>query len=231
MKRFIVVIALMVALLGCGGEAVPTPEPTPTPQDWLTRAVQAWNNTESFHYILTLVGRTITLDSSGLFAFDRVEGDVVAPDRMQAETEIRTPFGTAQIGYITIGDQQWLTSPLTGRWEQAPPDMQTEVSGIFNPESGIGAFLADLQNLQQLPNETLDGTDFVRLRGTLPGALLSDFAADLPETVQVDLWVSPADSRIHQIILTETGSAIEPPPTWTFRLSNFNGAPAIEPPL
>ncbi len=225
---------LLASLVACGGqESEPTPippTPTPTPQQLLDNAVRAWNETASFHFSLTLTARTIALDESGVLSFDEAEGDVVAPDRVQAETLIQTPFGSTTVAYIAIADEQWLTNPLSGQWEAAPAGLATDVSGLFHPEGGIGALLADMQALERSPDEEVDGVPTVRLRGTLPGTLLSDFATDLPETVNVELWAGVADSRIRKLVITEPTEE-GPTPTWTFLFSQFDAAPAIEPPL
>lgn len=220
---------LLIGLMGCSG---PSATPTPTPQAWLERAVGAWNGTESFHFTLALANRTIALDGSGLLAFSEAEGDVVAPDRLQATTLVQTPLGNVTTAFIAIGEDQWLTNPLNGEWEQAPPEMQTEVNSIFDAETGIGPLLAELQNLERPADAELDGASMVRLRGTLPGTVLSLIAPDLAEqeSLTVDLWISPSDDRVQQIVITEPSAEGEVP-TWTFRFSQFDAAPAIEPPL
>lgn len=230
-RRPLLLLLLVLLVAACSGrEERPTPTPTPTAQDWLERAVAAWNETESFHFTLVLADRTIALDESGALSFDEVEGDVVAPDRLQADAKIQTPFGSAEVGYIAIGEAQWLTNPLSGRWEPAPADFQTEVSGLFDAQAGIGPLLLDIETLERLPDESLDEATAVRLRGTLPGAMLSAFASDLPENVQVDLWIGADDGRIRQLLITEPADS-PPIPTWTFRFSNFDAVPPIEPPL
>ncbi|MGH2544211.1 MAG: LppX_LprAFG lipoprotein [Ardenticatenaceae bacterium] len=239
MKRTLVLNLLTLILMilaSCGGpaaEPTPTPvppTPTPSPQDWLERGVEAWNNTESFHFTLELVERTIALDESGVLSFDQAEGDVVAPDSLQAQASVSTPFGRTEVGYVAIGEQQWLTNPLNGQWEEAPPEMRTDVATLFDPEAGIGPLLAEMENLERLPDETLEETSTVHLRGTLPGAVLANFADDLPETVNVDLWIGADDHRIRQLVITEPASE-GASPTWTFLFSEFNAAPAIEPPV
>lgn len=227
---------LALALVGCDAAAPdPTPvppTPTPTPEAWLARAVQAWNETGSFHFELALVNRSIPLDAGGTLAFDEVQGDVVAPDRLRAETLVKTLVGNASVAFVAIGDEQWLTNPLTGRWEVAPPNMQAEVTGIFDPQAGLGSLLAEMERLQRLPDETLEGVETVRLQGTLPGALLADFAPDLADgrTVTVDLWMDRETGRLQQVVLTEPPADGETA-IWTFRFSAYDAMPTIEPPV
>ncbi len=229
-------LTLIAAIVsGCGGPTEPTPTPvpptpTPSPQDWLDGAVRGWNETESFRFVLQLQERTISLDEGGLLSFSEAEGTVVAPDSLQAEALVRTPLGATEIAYISIGPDQWLTNPLSGQWEQAPPEMATDVTALFDRQAGLGSLLAEMEALQRMPDATFEEVPMVHLRGTLPGAVLSDFASDLPETVTVDLWVGAGEPRIHRVVLTEPAvSGLTP--TWTFLFSEFDAAPAIEPPL
>lgn len=235
MKR-IVLSLLLVLLVACSAPAEPTPTPvpptpTPSPQDWLDEAVGAWNTTDSFHFTLALENRSLELAAGA--QTDEAEGDVLAPDRVQVTTLIRTLLGSTEVQFIAIGDDQWLTNPLNGRWEQAPPELQTDVTGIFDREAGIGALLADMQNLERLANEEVEGTQTIHLHGTLPGAALTTFAADLEPTdeVTVDLWMAQDDRRLRRIIITEPANAQGETPTWTFIFTNFDAALTIEPPL
>ncbi|MDQ4075972.1 MAG: LppX_LprAFG lipoprotein [Chloroflexota bacterium] len=237
MKRvfFPLFLSLLLVLAACGDVAVPTPTPipptpTPSPEDWLERAVETWNELEGFHFALTIEERTIELDEEGVLSFGEAEGDVLAPDRMQAETTVQTPFGSTPVAFIAIGENQWLTNPASGEWEEAPPDMQVEVTELFAPGEGIGEILADMENVERLADEEVEDTVTVHLRGTLPGTLLVDFADDLPETVNVDMWIGEDEYRIHKLVITEPTDE-GPEPVWTFLFSRFDDPAAIEPPF
>lgn len=226
------IVVLLWLLLGCGNPFAAPPIPTPTPQAWLDGAVQQWNESQSFHFSLELEGRTVALDESGTLAFSEAEGDVVLPDTLRAVAMIKSPLGAAKVGYVVIGEEQWLTNPLNGKWEKAPPSFQTDVRGLFDAQEGIGALLGELDELERAPDEQLDGMPMVHLTGSLPGQALTRFASDLAEVerVQVDLWIGQDDQRLHQIVMTEV-SADGKPPIWTFRFSQFDALPTIEPPL
>jgi hypothetical protein len=228
-------LALPFVLLlptACGAQADSGAAASTPPQELLNRAVQAWNSTESFRFTLGVEGRTVPLDENGMIAYDRLSGAVVAPDRLQAETVVRTPLGNTEIAFVAIGDRQWLTNPLTRQWEQAPPELQMDVGTMFDTEAGIGALLIGLENLERGPDQTLNGTRTVRLQGTLPGHVLASFAADLvaAERLDLDLWVGASDNRIRQIVVREPATN-GTTPTWTFQFSNFNDAISIQPPL
>lgn len=225
MRRFYL-LALLVLLVACskGGEATPTP----TPQALLDRAAAAWNQTQSFSFALVLAGRSFQVDEGGLLTFNQAAGQVVAPDRVRASATIQTMLGNAEIGYIAIGDQQWITNPLSGAWETAPPEYAGQVSALFNRERGIGVLLSKIQGIERLPDETVSDAATIHLRGTLAGSDLALLVADLPPQVQVDLWMGQQDDRLRRIVLTEPGG--ESPTTWTFDFSAFDAPVTIEPP-
>ncbi|MGB0386776.1 MAG: LppX_LprAFG lipoprotein [Ardenticatenaceae bacterium] len=239
MKRltFLLLMWLLLALVGCGGndEPAPTaapPTPTPSPQDWLNGAIDAWNQSQSFHFSLVLENRTIPLDPSGTLAFGNAEGNVVAPDQFQSKTVVKTLLGNVEVGFIGIGDDQWLTNPLNGQWEKVEIASAIQVSDLFNQQNGIGKLVSDTANLERAADETIEGVETIHLRGDLPGSVLADFAPELAnqDKVNIDLWISQSDTRIQKLVITE------PPtdgisPIWTFLFTQYDAVPAIEPPI
>lgn len=230
-------LILLLLLAGCSSESEPTPTPvpptpTPSPQDWLNGAIEAWNETQSFHFTLVLEGRAIALDQTGTFSFSEAEGDLVAPDSLQASTFVKTLLGNIEVAFVSIQDDQWITNPLNGEWEEVAIPLQTPVTDLFDTELGIGAELADLAAVERLDDETVDGTTFIRLRGDMTGGILTDLAPDLGEEkiVQVDLWLNPTDKRIYKVLVTEPVAG-ESAVTWTFEFSNYDGEIEITPPI
>jgi hypothetical protein len=235
-KQLLFLILILLTLVGCGASAEPTaspipPTPTPSPQDWLISAAEAWNKTESFHFKLDLENRTLSLDENLDLEFANVEGDVAAPDSLRANTVVKTLFGNFKANFISIGEEQWLWTSLSKKWEKNAVTLETAVTDLFDQEIGIGTALTNMSNLERLDDQSLDGSDTVYLRGNLPGLFISDFAPELANTekVDVDLWISKADQRIQKILITE-------PPldnvssTWTFLFSQYDSISPIEPP-
>src|SRR5690606_26494633 len=129
----VIALAMLLVAGGCEREE-PAPEVVAeelTPQERLQNVVNAWNATQSFHFTLALENRTINLDEAGLLSYSNVQGDVVAPDRLQAQTMVRTPVGNTEVAFIAVGDRQWLTNPLTRQWETAPAEAAGAVSRMF----------------------------------------------------------------------------------------------------
>ena len=89
-----------------------------------------------------------------------VEGDVVSPDSISIK--FAGTFGRFAVksSIVTIGDDSYMTNPVTGVWEQ----VSTGVSplGFFDPQEGIGAMMTKLQDgvlVSRTPKEyRIDGT-------------------------------------------------------------------------
>lgn len=228
-------ILLFLALIGCAdteAEPAPTPTPTPSPQDWLNASIEAWNTTESFHFVLALENRAIPIDPSGNLAFSQAEGDVVAPDKFQASTVVKTVLGNIEVAFIAIGEDEWLTNPLNKEWEKAPVSSPFQVADLFGSEQGIAQKVKGAIGLERDADETVDGVQTVHLRGNLSGEVLADFAPELAEQKQVkmDLWINQSDNRIQKLVITEP--AIDGiSPIWTFTFTQYNEVPDIEPPI
>lgn len=236
MKQLLFMSLILLALVGCGAsdEPAPTPippTPTPSPQDWLNSAAEAWNNTESFHFKLDLENRTLSLDENLGLEFGNVEGDVAAPDSLRTTTIVKTLLGNFEANFISIGEDQWLWTSLSKKWEKNAIAVETAITELFDQELGIGAALTEMSNLERLADESLDGTDTVHLRGNAPGVFISDFAPELAniEQVDVELWISKADQRIQKILITEP-SVNDVSSTWTFLFSQYDSISPIEPP-
>lgn len=233
--RTILLIFLLMVLVGCGGNdstATPIPPtPTPTPQDLLERGISTFNSTESFHFDLALERRTLAVDQGGLLSFRNAEGEVHPPDSLQASTVIQSALGNITVAFIAIGDQQWLTSPLDGSWQETPPELQTNVALLFDPTQGLGAALAQMDNLERLPDESIEGVNSVHLRGSLLGASLALFAPDLADqpALTVDLYFAADSFLLERVVMVEAATEGEAP-TWTFDFSEHNAAPEITPP-
>ncbi len=233
--RAALLVGLVTMVSACGDDE-PAPVPAevaePTPEERLRSAVDVWNATDSFHFRLTVENRVIPLDQAGMLTYSTAEGDVVTPDRMQAQTTVRTPVGNTQVAFIGIGDQQWITNPLSRQWEPAPPGTAGAVATAFDPSTGIGATLTQMPDVRYSPRESLDGAPAYRLSGTLPGTVMAGFAADLAAvpTLDVDLFVTPDDDRIRRIVVRQPTTPEGVIPTWTFDLSNFDQPVTIQPP-
>lgn len=242
--RLLLPLLLLVPLVACSDDSDDTTPDVaveaPTPRDHLERAVSTWNANESFHFTLQVANRSIALDSTGLLAYQMAEGDVVVPDRLQAQATVQTPVGNTPVALIVIGDRTWVTNPLTRQWAEAPGGTAGEVAALFHPETGIGAMLLEMEDIDVAGETTVQGTAGRTITGALPRDLLARIDANLAELLaqnadlgqlQVELFVGRDDDQIRQIVLREPADSTGAVPTWTFMFSNFGQSVEIQPPL
>ena len=221
-------------LVACGtSPADPTPEPTstpipPDPKEVLERSGRAMGSLNTFNFRLYHdVGSLEILQ--GLL-IDRVSGKVVNPDRLSMEF-----VGSFGGGYsikseiITVGDQTYMTNPLTGNWEAS--DASISPVGFFSPTRGIGEMLSLTQDATFIDDDSEEGT--YRIRGALPTTALSPLVGTTltDRTVDIELEI---DSGTDYLLEVRFKGAVTPSDVEDAErviiLSFFNEDVVIEPP-
>jgi hypothetical protein len=124
-------------------------------------------------------------------------GNVVSPDKISVSFS-----GTFSERYafraslVTLGDESYMTNPLTGAWEAMP----TGVSplGFFNPTQGIAGMMLQLEQVR-LVDDGAGGDEF-RLSGILPAEALAPLLGRTLEgvTVRVELVIDSRDLYLLQ---------------------------------
>ena len=151
---------------------------------------------------------------------DRVSGKVVNPDRLSMEF-----VGSFGGGYsiksevITVGDQTYMTNPLTGNWEAS--DASISPVGFFSPT----------QDASFIDAGSEEGT--YRIRGALPTTALSPLVGTTltDRTVDIELKI---DSMTDHLLEVRFKGAVTPSDVEDAErviiLSFFNEDVVIEPP-
>ena len=230
--KLLVAAAILAAVFGsyaCSRSGPsPTLIPTPTPVDiqkLLGESGRVMENLQSFHFHLSHRNGGTVLPSN--LVIEEAEGDVIKPDKIS--TEFSGTFGPFVIksGLITLGDDSYLTNPLTRRWESVPREVSP--LGFFNPRRGIAAMMFQVQGATMLP----DGEDVYRIKGSLPAKALAPLLGDTVEDATVTLELSLDAHRLYLLKAIVEGRVTPSEPDGTFReirLSRFNEPVVIEPP-
>ena len=189
-----------------------------------------------FHFALAVSGAPAPLDPAGALSLARADGDFTAPDKAQAAVLVRLSGFVTRVEVISIAGQQWQTNPLTGQWEELPPDWGFNPAVLFDAEIGLQAILADdLDDLALTGRETLaDGpeAELYALTGVVVGERLRRMSGGLIESAPVaaQLWVAPETFELARVILTETAVGEEEARVWQVDFTNYDRAATIEPP-
>ena len=186
-----------------------TPVPTPTPinvEDLLRRSGEATSRLNTFHFRLEHNDEGSTPFSDTLDIIE-AEGDVVSPDSVSIDFSGR--FGgrfAMRASLITIGDDSYMTNPLSGNWEE----VAAEVSplGFFDPQQGIGAMMTGLRN----PILTSkDGTEF-RIEGDLDVQALRPLLGSVTQDgiVRVEVTLDKDTLYLKKAVIEGRATASEP---------------------
>lgn len=230
-------IALFLILLG-SASCRPTAEPALSAEEIVQNAAQRMNQLNSFHFTINHEGPPAYLDPDNNFSLVLMDGDYAAPDRAQAVVMVKLTGFVTKVDVISVADVQWQTNPLTGQWEELPPNWGFNPAVLFDAEIGLPTILsADVSDLALTGKEKLeDGPDaeLYALTGVVAGDRLFQMSGGLigPAAVNAQLWVMPNTFELVRVILTEPATGDdESPNVWQVNFANYDQEIEIEPPL
>src|SRR2546423_5690013 len=101
-------LALVVALAACGGSSSSAPDA----HQLITQAQAAIQKVKSYHFNLAVDNP----GTGGALTIKTADGDVVVPDKLTANANVLVLGNVVQVQIVTIGNQQYVTDPITNRW-------------------------------------------------------------------------------------------------------------------
>ena len=230
----VLLIAVAVIVAACGqSSAEPTPSPTatplpPDPKEILERSGRVMASLDTFNFRMYHdVGSLEILE--GLL-IEKVSGKIVNPDRLSMEFSGSFGGGFAiKSEVITVGDQTYMTNPLTGNWEAS--DASISPVGFFSPTRGIAEMMGQTQNATLLDDGASDGA--YRISGALPTTALASLVGPTltDRTVDLELRIDTTTDYLLEVRFTGavTPSDVEDAER-VIVLSFFNEEVVIEPP-
>jgi lipoprotein LprG len=210
----------------------PTYTPTPDPALMLRAAGQAMQALESVRFEMSRDGAPVYFDPDAQLVFNSAVGQYAAPDSVRAVIKVQGPGITLEINSIAIGEDQWLTNPLTRRWEKLPPGWGFNPAALFDPELGWEPLLSeDITVLAGPLSVGLNGRPHHQFRATAVGPRLSVITAGLvqDESIELTIWMQP-DTRLISQLQFETGEANGERSQWLLTFTEFNEPITISPP-
>lgn len=219
-------VALVIACMivsACGGST------TPSATALLARSASAFDQMTSFHFSLTAQH----LGDSDPLPVTQATGDVQRPDKLSATALVASPFGSVQVKLIIIGQQEWITNPLTGAFQ--PTTDYAGLLAIFDAQQGVGAVLTHLQQSSTPQSSSSAAGSCWKISGALPASAVAGVvngAAASNSNVRTTVCIGMADNALYSVTLTGPVSQTDTAQTTrVFTLTQFNQPVTITAPV
>lgn len=171
-----------------------------TTAEVLTKSYDSMQAASSFHFSMehdkagTPISKNILMTS--------LSGDIVSPDKLQAKIIGTYSDMAIEVSLVTVGDQTYMTNPISGAWELAPKAFQ--VLSVFDPGTGVAAIINGLTDVTDLGDEKVGKTKCYHLSGNVLSEDLAPLTGTTATGVKIgtEVWISKKTLLVQQIKLT-----------------------------
>ncbi len=235
---FAAAMAFGTALLGCGRPPPPTPSPAPTmtptpdPAAILREAGGAMADLKTVRWTMTRAGGPAYLDATGTLNLTSASGDYAAPDAMRGTIRVQGPGINLELQTIAIGPEQWVTNPLSGRWEKLPPGWGFNPAILFDKAFGLEPLLReDVVSARIVDVGGEDGVSVAQIEAEVAGERVAALTAGLAQdaSIAATIWIDLATRRITMLQFSSASPTGEPS-DWTITFAAFDAPLTIRPP-
>ena len=165
-----------------GSLAIAVPSPTPVnPQVVLERSGEVMEALESFHFRLTHESGGTPI-GQGL-VIREVQGDVARPDKISLEVSGLAGSFAMRLSLITIGDNGFISNPITGEWEPVPAEVSP--LGFFEPTRGVSEIMRRIESPRLISTDD----DSYTISGTIASEGLASLFGAVEEGNSIDIDV------------------------------------------
>ncbi len=161
------------------------------------------------------------------------DGDILVPDKLQANASVLVVGNVVQVKIITIGSSQYVTDPITGAWQHTSGLLDPRT--LSNSNTGVAAILGHIQNPSTPTDGSVGGTSCWSINGTLDAKYLASITgggAPNGSIVAMTVCIGKADNLPYQIKMTGVAAGGDNKNTVrTFTLSKFGESLTITAPI
>jgi hypothetical protein len=205
---------MMLILVACGGSNTPAP----SAQTLIKKAQAAIKQVTSYHFNLQAQG----IGTGGTLPIQSADGDIVVPDKLQANANVVFQGATVQAQLVAIGQTQYIN--VLGSWQQTTGLLDPGV--LSDPQTGVAAILGKIQNPSTPSDSSSNGTPCWSISGKLDASLLAGITGGgAPVGTMDDVTVCIGKSNNLPYLIKIKGIAAQGDTTQTvrtFTLSKFN---------
>jgi len=166
-----------------------------------TASAEAMGAVMSVRFELERTGAPVFIDQVESISLDAIDGRFQRPGSADAILQV-TVNGSlrTKLGAVAIGEEVWLSNPVTGTFETLPLGFDLDPSLFFDPEDGWRPLLVGLTGITFVEEIDRDGTTY-HLRGTAPADTMQAITAGLVrgQDVELDLWLHPVTAAVRFI--------------------------------
>lgn len=205
-------------------------DPNADPAAIVTASAAAMAGVTSVEFGLERTGAPIFIDQFEAIALDELIGQFQVPNRAQAQLTVTVEGNLAtKLGAVALGDEVWISNPVTGDFETLPAGYDIDPSRFFDPEGGWQPLLAGLFDVDLVGIDDRGG-DRYHVRGTAPAAEVRNITVGLvrDQDVPVELWIHPSTSLVTRAEFTTVIDGAES--RWVLELDRFGDSFTIRPP-
>lgn len=213
--------ALLIGLIACGGSKGGSALDTKTILESTAKRLDA---VKSVRFDVAIDGAAY-IDTARTTQLRSANGDIVPPDQMQTKLKAAVATLNLDLSLVAIGNDRYMTDPLTGRWGPAQPGFDYSPTVLFDKQQGLGSVLGKLRDVEQVGTEKVGGADAYHLRGKADRATIEPLTSGAidGDPIAVDFWVAQGSFNLLKLVLTEPQTPDKPKPTvWTLTFDKYD---------
>lgn len=222
LSRFCALFALLLFLAACGGSSANAP----SAQQLIKDAQTAIKKVTAYHFKLNATN----IGTSSTLPIQSADGDIVVPDKLQANANVVFSGSVVQAQIITIGDNEYLN--ILGGWQKTSNLLDPR--SLADPQTGVAGILGQLQNLSTPVDASSGNTACWSVTGKLDAKYLAGITGGgVPAGTLDDVTtcIGKSDNLPYSIVIKGIAAQGDSSQTTrTFTLSNFNEHITISPP-
>jgi hypothetical protein len=213
---FCATLALALLLAACGGSNNTTS--VPSAQQLIKDAQAAIQKVTAYHFTL----KASNIGTSSSLPIQSADGDIVAPDKLQANVNVVLSGSVIQAEIIAIGNDGYLN--LLGSWQKT--NGLLDPRALADPQTGVAALLGHLQNLSTPTDSSSGNVPCWSVSGELDASYLAGITgggAPAGTRDNITVCIGKSDNLPYSIIIKGIAAQGDSAQTTrTFTLSKFN---------
>ncbi len=171
----------------------------------LERAAERMERVESFRFRLTHENGATEI-ARGL-EMESAEGEVAGEGRLRAEIRASAGPLTVDVEIRILGDEGWITNPLTGRWERE----DLSLDSFFDPARGVTALVRSARAPRVARRDTIAGVAVYRVDAVVESGDLELLApgAMSGRLLDAQAWIGVDDPIVYRVEVRGAASRSE----------------------